>query len=162
MNVLARGQSLQWWQMGRKEITDFFGVSPETGLSDKSIRANLIKYGSNVFPEPASRSKLEIFFEQFTSVPVVLLGVAAGLSVLTGGRLDAAIISAVILINGAIGFITENDAERTISSLKNLVRPTAEIVTGINKTDCFSQPDCMWGYPDAQARILCRSGRQTY
>ena len=147
--------------MGRKEITDFFGVCPETGLSDQSIRANLIKHGSNVFPEPASRSKLEIFFDQFTSVPVVLLGVAAGLSVLTGGRLDAAIISAVILINGAIGFITENEAERTISSLKNLVRPTAEIVTGIYKTNCFSRPDCMWGYPDAQTRILCRCGRQT-
>ncbi len=128
--VLDRRQSLRWWQMGRKEITDFFGVCPETGLSDQSVSANLIKYGSNVFPEPASRSKLDIFFDQFTSVPVVLLGVAAGLSVLTGGRLDAAIISAVILINGTIGFITENDAERTISSLKNLVRPTAEIVRG--------------------------------
>jgi Ca2+-transporting ATPase len=128
--VLDRGQSLRWWQMRRKEITDLFGVCPEAGLSDQSIRANLIKYGSNVFPEPASRSKLEIFFDQFTSVPVALLGVAAGLSVLTGGFLDAAIISAVISINGAIGFVTENEAERTISSLKNLVRPTAEIVRG--------------------------------
>ncbi len=128
--VPSAAQSFRWWQMETQEITDLFGVCPKTGLSDQSINANLMKHGSNFFPEPASRSKLEIFFDQFTSMPVVLLGAAAGLSVLTGGRLDAAIISAVILINGAIGFITENDAERTISSLKKLVRPSAEIIRG--------------------------------
>ncbi|MGC8602784.1 MAG: HAD-IC family P-type ATPase, partial [Desulfomonilaceae bacterium] len=111
-----------------KEITDFFGVCPETGLSNQSIRANFIKYGSNVFPEPVVRSKIQIFFDQFTTVPVVLLGIGAGLSVLTGGLFDAAIISSVILINGIIGFVTESEAERTVNLLKNLVRPTAEIL----------------------------------
>jgi Ca2+-transporting ATPase len=77
------------------------------------------------------------------SLPVGLLAIGAGLSAITGGLLDAVIISSVILINGVIGFVTENEAQRTINSLKNLVRPTAEILReGVKKIISVEEVVC--------------------
>ncbi|MGC8654816.1 MAG: cation-translocating P-type ATPase, partial [Candidatus Kryptoniota bacterium] len=122
-----------WWQMESEEVTSFFNVCPQNGLTEESVRANLFEYGANVFPTPGCRSSLQIFLDQFASVPIILLGVAAGLSVITGGLIDAAIISSVILLNGVIGFVTESEAEKTINSLRDLVRPTAEVVRQSSK-----------------------------
>ena len=62
------------------------------------------------------------------SLPVALLAVAAGISVVTGGIVDAAVIMTVVAINSSIGFVTENEAEKTISSLKTLTHPSAVVV----------------------------------
>ena len=63
---------------------------------------------------------------QFLSLPVGLLGIAAGVSVLTGGFLDAVVIMGVVAANGVIGYFTESEAEKTIDSLKNLVHPKGQ------------------------------------
>ncbi len=62
---------------------------------------------------------------EFKSLPVALLGAAAGLSLLTGGVVDALLIAGVVVANAFIGYQTESEAERTIRSLQTLVRPTA-------------------------------------
>ena len=73
-------------------------------------------------------SGLSILIDQFKSLPVALLGAAAGLSIVTGGIADALVILGVVAINGAIGYITESQSEKTIHSLKSLVRPSALII----------------------------------
>ncbi len=75
-----------------------------------------------------TRSQWEIFFGQFTSLPVALLGGAAGLSIVTGGILDAVLILGVVVGNAILAYKTESAAETTIQSLKNLVRPTAQVI----------------------------------
>jgi len=105
-----------------------FETSAKTGLSDQSAQLNLQKYGANVQPEAVSRSRLAIFLAQFTSVPVALLSVAAGVSVLTSGQADALVIMAVVLINAAIGFTTETQSDRIIQSLKQLASPLAWVM----------------------------------
>ncbi len=89
---------------------------------------NLQKYGPNILPEAERRSGWEIFSEQFKSLPVALLGAAAGISVLTGGVLDAVLIMGVVTLNAFIGYKTESEAEKTIRSLQTLVRPTALVI----------------------------------
>jgi Ca2+-transporting ATPase len=98
------------------------------GLTSEAARDKLKAFGPNLLPESVKRSGLEIFAEQFKSIPVALLGVAAGLSVFTGGISDAVLIAGVVLINAAIGYVTETQAEKTISSLKTLVRPSATVL----------------------------------
>ena len=56
---------------------------------------------------------------------MLLLGVAAAVSVFTGGLADAVVIISVVGINAAIGYVTESKSEKIIRSLKSLVRPTA-------------------------------------
>jgi Ca2+-transporting ATPase len=99
-----------------------------SGLSGRVVEKNLQKYGPNMLPEAERRSGWEIFTEQFKSLPVALLGAAAGISVLTGGVLDAVLIMGVVTLNAFIGYKTESEAEKTIRSLQTLVRPTALVV----------------------------------
>jgi len=117
-----------WHVMENGTILDSLGSSPTWGLSAESAETNLKRYGPNTFPEPGARSQLGIFIDQFKSLPVALLGAAAGLSALTGGLADALVIGAVVTINAIIGYLTESEAERTIRALKHLVRPSARVL----------------------------------
>ena len=127
--IHAEDQTVKTWHfMEAQGVLDLFGVDKSYGLSCESTIENLKKYGPNVLPESVPRSGLSILMGQFMSLPVALLGVAAGVSVLTGGLADAVVIMGVVAINAAIGYTTESHAEKTIHSLKSLVRPSALVI----------------------------------
>lgn len=98
------------------------------GLSEDAARTNLNKFGPNLLPESVPPSGWSIFIDQFMSLPVGLLSVTAGLSVLTGGVADAIVIMGVVGINAVIGYLTESQSEKTIQSLKGSVRPYATVL----------------------------------
>src|SRR5208283_2765766 len=125
----AEGQIVEAWHTVEPSvILDRLQSAADQGLSSENARSSLKKFGPNLLPESVPRSGFSILFEQLNSVPNALLGVAAGLSVLTGGIADAIVISGVVAINAVIGYVTESQAERTINSLKSLVRPTSLVV----------------------------------
>ncbi len=127
--IYAEEQTIKPWHiLESSSVLSLLGVDKSRGLSHEEANANLKKYGPNILPESVPRSGLSIFIDQFKSLPVALLGVAAGISIVTGGLLDAAIILSVITINAAIGYFTESQAEKTIYSLKSLVRPSAFVI----------------------------------
>ena len=117
-----------WYQLEAATVANLLDTSETSGLTGKAAGEKLRQYGPNTLPESASRSWLGIFFSQFQSLPVALLGVAAGISVFTGGLSDALVITGVVAINAVIGFVTEKEAERAIESLKSLVHPRAQVV----------------------------------
>ncbi len=116
-----------WHTMSAEAAALAVGASTATGLSEKAAGERLGQFGPNALPEAEARSGWSIFIDQFKSLPVALLGVAAGISVATGGLADAVVIVAVVAINGAIGYFTESEAEKTIGSLKDMVKPTADV-----------------------------------
>lgn len=120
-------QSDPWHFMSEKEILDRFGTRRD-GLTKNAVHSLLDQYGPNLLPEPYSRSGWRIFFDQINSLPVYLLASAAGVSAVTGGLLDAAIVMSVVLANSVIGYFTESKAEKTIHSLKNIVHPFAIVI----------------------------------
>jgi Ca2+-transporting ATPase len=117
-----------WYSVDAASVFEHYGSSERHGLSAQTAAAHLHKYGPNVLPETLPPSGWSIFFDQFKSLPVLLLGVAASVSVLTGGIADAVVIGGVVLINATIGFVTESHAEQTIQALKNVVRPSALVI----------------------------------
>ena len=138
--VRAEDQKTEPWHlMETAAVLDFFGVNKDYGLSSESIKKKLKKYGPNVLPESVPRSGLSIFIDQFKSLPVALLGVAAGVSVLTGGIADAIVIMGVVVINAVIGYTTESQAEKTIHSLKSLVRPSALVIRNGNTKEISAE-----------------------
>ncbi len=127
--IHAEDQTVKTWHfMEAQGVLDLSGVDKSHGLSYESAKERLKKFGPNVLPESVPRSGLSILMGQFMSLPVALLGVAAGVSVLTGGLADAVVIMGVVAINAAIGYTTESHAEKTIHSLKSLVRPSALVI----------------------------------
>ncbi len=121
-------RQIPWHQMEFSEALTALDTSVLEGLSSDSALARLKEYGPNLLPESVPRSGLSIFFGQLKSLPVLMLGVAAGISVLTGGLADAIVIMGVVGINSTIGYVTESQSEKTIFSLKKLVRPSAAVL----------------------------------
>jgi Ca2+-transporting ATPase len=128
-------ESHPWHLMDVAAVLSLLQSSASEGLTLEAAELSRKTYGLNIFPEAVPRSKLAMFLGQFNSLPVALLGAAAGISAFTGGLADAAVVLAVVLINAVIGFVTENEAEKTIHSLKKLVRPSAQIL----RTGTFSE-----------------------
>jgi Ca2+-transporting ATPase len=121
-------QTETWHLMEAETAIARWQTSATVGLSEQLVRVRRDRYGLNLLPEAAPRSKLSILLEQFKSLPVGLLSIAAGLSALTGGLADAAVIMGVVAINAAIGYATESQSERIIHSLKHLVKPSAYVI----------------------------------
>jgi Ca2+-transporting ATPase len=117
-----------WHALDVDSVLSTLGVDRETGLPDETAGLRLKRDGENVLPESVPRSTWRIFADQFASLPVVLLGAAAGLSLFTGGLADAAIITGVVVANACIGFLTEREAEKTIRSLKSFAQPSARVI----------------------------------
>lgn len=120
--------SQPWHTLETEAVLAAWGTSATTGLTAASVAERQARFGPNAFPETRVRSHWEMFLDQFKSLPVALLGGAAGISVLTGGLLDAVLIMGVVVANAYLAYKTESAAETTIRSLKNLVKPTAEVL----------------------------------
>jgi Ca2+-transporting ATPase len=125
----AREQEKKPWHTLEAEVvTNLLRTDSAQGISATTAAERMQSHGPNLLPKPPVRSGAEIFIGQLNSLPVYLLGAAAGISVLTGGLLDAVVIGGVVLANAVIGYFTESGAEKTMESLKELVHPTADVI----------------------------------
>ncbi len=121
-------RSENWHLMEIDAVLDAWNTSRESGLSSEAAQENLNQYGSNVLTESEPRSDLSIWLDQFNSLPVALLGAAAGLSIFTGGLADAVVIAGVVGVNAAIGYVTESESEKIIRSLKTTDTPSIRVI----------------------------------
>jgi len=105
-----------------------------TGLSEHEVIALRETYGANILPIKDTFSKLSIFFSQFRSPLIYVLLVVAILSLLFQEIFDAALLGAVILLNVVMGYFQELSSQKTLLSLRNILKPTALVIRdGIRK-----------------------------
>lgn len=117
--------------------------SSTEGLTDAEAASRLEKNGPNEIKEGGRKSTLQKFLDQFKDLMIIILLIAAALSlILEGmhGMVDAIIILAVVLINAIMGVVQENKAEDAIDSLKKMSSPKANVrrdgeVQAINSKD---------------------------
>lgn len=102
-------------------------VSGEEGLASEEAEVRLRKYGPNVLKERTTRSGWTIFAEQFKSLVVMLLAIAAVVSFLFGEVAEAVAILVVIALNAAIGFFTEVRAVRSMEALYEMGQTTTRV-----------------------------------
>ena len=117
-----------WHRSSAEKSLTYLETSQTKGLSEGSALQRLQIHGPNTLPEPSPRSRWGMFKDQFLSLPVALLGAAAGLSLVTGGLIDAVVISGVIVVNSVIGYATESESEKAIASLQNISPPPVRII----------------------------------
>ncbi|PZW46838.1 Ca2+-transporting ATPase [Humitalea rosea] len=113
----APSQPTPWHALPAAALVRDLGATPETGLTDAEAAARLLRFGPNRMARPQPRGLAALFAEEFTSLPVVLLGASAVVSLATGGIADAVVILGVVLANAVIATATERQAERTILAL---------------------------------------------
>jgi Ca2+-transporting ATPase len=92
------------------------------GLTQKEADRRLAKYGENALPQSKRFSKIEIFINQFKSVLIYVLLIAAAISFFLGETTDMAVILAAVVINVIIGYIQENKAEEALAMLRKSIK----------------------------------------
>jgi Ca2+-transporting ATPase len=117
-----------WHQDEMQTILQSLSIDHDQGLTQWDAVQRLKTYGLNSLVGRERRSDWSILLEQINSLPVALLGASSVISIMTGGFLDAAIILGVVAINSAIGFVTERQAEITISSLDKVEIDTVPVI----------------------------------
>jgi len=115
-----------WHSLPAEDAFDKLSVN-ENGLTHEDAQQRLQVYGLNALIDGKKEKGIEMLLEQFTNIPVAMLGVSAAVSLATGGVADAMVILGVVVINAFIGYLTEKSAEKTINALGSM-RPDAVIV----------------------------------
>ena len=118
-----------FYTQGEEEVLKSLDTSID-GLSTAQAKERLDAYGYNELDEGEKRSLLSKFIDQFKDLMIIILLVAAALSVITEGMhglTDACIILAVVVLNAAFGVYQEGQAEAAIEALKNMSSPMARV-----------------------------------
>lgn len=113
-----------------EQVLNAVQSSPE-GLTSAEAGKRLAEYGRNELEEGEKKSLLVKFLEQFKDLMIIILLIAAALSVITSGGhdyADAIIILSVVIINAAFGVYQEGKAEEAIEALKNMSSPAARVL----------------------------------
>lgn len=127
--MLKEQSKALFYTQGEEEVLKSLDTSID-GLSTAQAKERLDAYGYNELDEGEKRSLLSKFIDQFKDLMIIILLVAAALSVITEGMhglTDACIILAVVVLNAAFGVYQEGQAEAAIEALKNMSSPMARV-----------------------------------
>lgn len=117
----------KFYNLDKEAVLKHFDVTYR-GLSQKQVTENQKKYGKNVLEEKAPPSKARVFLEQFQDLLVIILIIAALISLFTGELESTIVIFSVITLNAIIGTYQYFKAEKSLRSLKKLSSPHAKVV----------------------------------
>ena len=118
-------RSKAWHQLPASTVMTRLSTPGARGLSAQEAETRLAQVGANRLPAPEPKSSLEILSGHLTSLPVLLLGGAAALSLVSAAPIEAAVILAVVAANATVGYITERRVERVLTSLRSTTTPRA-------------------------------------
>jgi len=103
------------------------GVGVDSGLTGQEVARRRELHGWNRMETVQGRPAWRIFLAQFSSLVVGLLGVAAFIAWVTGGRVESLAILVVLMINSLVGFLTEWKAGRALEALRRQAKSVARV-----------------------------------
>lgn len=114
------------YQLTRKEVFEKFDTSLD-GLTNAEVKKRQEKDGKNVLEAKRKTTLLEKFLAQFKDLMIIILLVAAAISVFAGEAADAIIIFLVVILNAVFGVFQEAKAENAIDALKEMTSPYTRV-----------------------------------
>lgn len=118
-----------FWSQSADEILKSLKTSSQ-GLSSVEAKSRFASDGPNAIKQKKRSTSLKLLFSQFTSPIIIILILAATLSMFLGGKTDAVIIFTIIIISGLLGFWQEKGATDAIDKLLNIVKVKALVRRG--------------------------------
>lgn len=126
------------YQMQTDELYSHISAD-EKGLTSEEAEVRKEKYGDNVLEEGKRKTALQVFFEQFCDLLVIILIVAAVISMLSGNVESTIVIFVVIILNAILGTVQYVKAEKSLDSLKALSSPHAKVIRDGSKIEIPSK-----------------------
>lgn len=115
------------YRMSKEELFMYMKADGN-GLTTDAASEILEEKGHNVISESKKKSALAVFFGQFKDMLVIILIMAAVISMFSGNAESTAVIFAVIIMNAVLGTIQYVKAEKSLESLKAMSAPHARVL----------------------------------
>lgn len=129
---------MNWYQLTKEQVLEKLGVTKD-GLSSKKAEELLQKNGENVLQEGKRKTALQVFLSQFADLLVIILIIAAIISMFSGNIESTIVIFAVIILNAILGTVQHINAEKSLDSLKSLSSPNAKVIRDGQKIEIPSK-----------------------
>ena len=127
-----------WYQKSAKEALAHFDVTTD-GLSSEKAKELLKQNGENKLAEGKKKTVLQVFLSQFADLLVIILIIAALISMFSGNIESTIVIFAVIILNAVLGTVQHVKAEKSLESLKSLSSPSAKVIRDGTKKEIDSK-----------------------
>lgn len=116
-----------WYRRTEEEVCLALHTG-RSGISSDQAKRRLSEYGENVLEEKGRLQWWQVFLAQFKDLLVVILIIAAAVSMVTGDGESAFVIFLVLLLNAVLGTVQHQKAERSLDSLRRLSSPEARVI----------------------------------
>ncbi|CAC5343622.1 MULTISPECIES: cation-translocating P-type ATPase [Planktothrix] len=122
-----------WHTLSADKALQILDTDSETGLTPQQVIGRQQQYGLNELKEVPGRSTLEILWDQFTNIMLVMLIAVAIVSAVIDFRKgnfpkDAVAIFSIVILNGMLGYFQESRAEQALAALKRMSSPRVRVV----------------------------------
>ncbi len=118
-----------WHHLSKQEVLNQLAASETSGLSRQEAERRLEEYGPNRLEGAKKESLIKRFINQLKDPMIIVLLVAAVLSLVSSGFTDWAdpiIILLIVIINAVISISQENSANKALEALRNMSAPLAK------------------------------------
>ncbi len=127
-----------YWNKSAEELKEVFQVG-EAGLTAQQVECIRKEKGENVLQEGKQKSIWQVFLGQFCDLLVLILVVAATISLFSGNMESTIVILAVLVLNAILGTVQHVKAQRSLESLKQLASPRAKVLREGSKQEIPSR-----------------------
>jgi Ca2+-transporting ATPase len=122
-----------WHTQTIEETLQLINTDPKHGLNSQQVIQKQQEYGLNEIETTEGRKPLEILWDQFTNIMLVMLIAVAIVSAILDLRndnfpKDAIAIFAIVILNGLLGYFQESRAEKALAALKTLSSPKVRVL----------------------------------
>lgn len=117
----------KWWSFKLEEVWEKVD-SNEKGLTLKQIKKRRKKHGKNELPKKEKEGVFDVLIAQVKSSLVVVLLVAALISLALSDVIDAGIILLAVIINIVVGFWQEMKTSRALEALQKIIVTKAKVL----------------------------------
>ncbi len=116
-----------WHILNKESILEKL-VSSYEGISENEAADRLEKYGKNEIEAEKKEHWIFQLLEQFKSILIVVLIIAAVISLSIGEGLEAIAIIIIVILAGILGFVQEFHAGKAIDSLRKMAAPHSSVI----------------------------------
>ena len=113
-----------------EKMADCLATDLARGLAEPEATARREREGANVLRAEGRTPWYVVLGRQFTDVLILILVVAAGVSLAVGQVDDALTILTIVVLNGVLGFVQEWKAEQALAALQRMLAPKCRVVRG--------------------------------
>ena len=103
-------------------------IKKYNGLTNKEAENLLNIHGENKLVEKNKRTLFNMIIDQFKDFTIILLLIAAVLSIFLGEILDGSVIIGIVIINAFLGTYQERKASNALAALQSMSAPKAKVI----------------------------------